>query len=179
VIGVAMDTGAITLHDGTEVGFRPIRATDDRALQRFHAGLSARSVYQRFFSLMPRLGAEQAHYFADANGIDRLALVALDPRDPREIIGVVRLERDRERSRAEYAAVIDDRWQGKGLGLALTRRLIALAVPLGITRFYAYVLPDNARMLSLLRDLRLPEHVHDEGGVEVVDVGPVEPGFAG
>jgi RimJ/RimL family protein N-acetyltransferase len=101
---------------------------------------------------------ERANYFTHLDGTNRFALVALDPEQPDAIIAVVRFDRDGGTDRAEYAAVVADRWQGQGLGLALTRRLIAAAGRRGIRRFYALVLPENARMFHLFRDLHLPEH---------------------
>ena len=59
---------------------------------------------------------------------------------------------------------------GAGFGLALTRRLIAAARRRGVRTFSALVLPDNARMLGLLRALGLPERIQDEGGVDLVEV---------
>ncbi|MEA2514520.1 MAG: hypothetical protein QOJ59_4007 [Thermomicrobiales bacterium] len=168
------ETGTIALLDGTEVRFRPITSSDFAALQRFHSRLSDRSIYQRFFFPNPRLSDEQAHYFTELDGIDRFALVALDPLAPEEIAGVVRFDRDPGTDRAEYAAIVADRWQGHGLGLALTHRLIEAARRRGVRFLYALVLPDNARMLNLLRDLRLPERVHLEDGVARVVIGPLD-----
>jgi RimJ/RimL family protein N-acetyltransferase len=169
------DTGTIELIDGTIVSFRPILPADAPALQRFHARLSKRSIYLRFFSYQPSLSDAQARYFTELDGDNRFALVALDPLEPGEIAGVVRFERDLETDRAEYAAVVADRWQGKGLGLALTHRLIDAARRRGIGSLYALVLFENARMLNLLRDLGLPERIkmeHDAERVEIL-LGPV------
>ena len=164
------ESGTVELLDGTEVGFRPIRAADREALQRFHGRLSDQSIYQRFFAPKPWLGDEQARYFTELDGVDRFALVALDPTAPEEIAAVVRFDREPGTDRAEYAAIVADRWQGQGLGLALTRRLIEAARRRGVKTMYALVLPDNRRMLNLLRDLGLPERVRHEGGVERIEV---------
>jgi RimJ/RimL family protein N-acetyltransferase len=170
MVTTSPDSGTVTLLDGTEVGFRPIRPSDQAALQRFHGRLSDQSIYQRFFFPKPWLSDEQARYFTELDGIDRFALVALDPTGPEEIAAVVRFDRDPGTDRAEYAAIVVDDWQGHGLGLALTRRLNEAARRRGVTTMYALVLPDNKRMLNLLRDLGLPERVRHEGGVERIEV---------
>lgn len=162
--GGTASEGVVTLPDGTAVPYRPIRQDDAGALQAFHAGLSMQSVYFRFFGYVPELTAERAHYFTDLDGTDRFALVALDPAESRTIIAVIRYDREPGTDRAEYAAVVTDRWQGRGLGLALTRRLIAAARRRGIHHLYAVVLPENDRMLHLFRDLHLPEHARPESG---------------
>jgi GNAT superfamily N-acetyltransferase len=167
---LTQDTGTIDLIDGTAVRLRPIQPSDAAALQRFHARLSKQSIYQRFFCYQPTLGDTQARYFTELDGVHRFALVALDPGEPGEIAGVVRFEGDPGTDRAEYAAVIADRWQGRGLGLALTQHLIEAARRRGIHTFYALVLFENARMLHLLRDLDLPERVEWEDGVERVEI---------
>jgi RimJ/RimL family protein N-acetyltransferase len=166
----AFDEGFVSLLDGTPIRYRPIAPADAPALQRFHSRLSARSVYQRFFGVMPALGDVQAHRFTNVDGYDRVALVALDPETPGELIGVARFDRDAGTGIAEYAAIVADRWQGRGLGLGLTRRLIEAARRRGVTSFYALVLPENARMLNLLRDLGLPERIRYRDGYERIEV---------
>lgn len=152
----------ITLRDGLAVPIRPIHPDDGPALQRFHGRLSVATVYYRFFESVPALSDTLAHYFTHLDGTGRQALVALDPARPTEIIGVVRYDRLPEGKRAEYAIVIDDRWQQRGLGLALTRALIAVAQAQGIEYLEAVVLLGNQGMLRLFRRLGLPLHI-DEG----------------
>ena len=164
------DEGFVTLLDGTPIRYRPIVPTDAPALQRFHSRLSAKSVYQRFFGVMPILSDAQANRFTNVDGVDRVALVALDPETPGELIGVTRYDREPGTDQAEYAAIVADRWQGRGLGLALTRQLIDAARRRGISQFFALVLPENARMLNLLRDLGLPERVRYRDGYERIEV---------
>jgi GNAT superfamily N-acetyltransferase len=160
----------VSLLDGTRVPIRPIRPGDAAALQRFHDRLSDRSVYLRFMGVMPHLSDAMAEYFTRLDGAQRVALVALDPAHTEEIIAVVRFDREPGTNRAEYAAVVADRWQGRGLGLSLTRRLIVEARRRGVCTLYALVLPENLRMLNLLHDLGLPERARFEGGVERIDV---------
>jgi GNAT superfamily N-acetyltransferase len=124
----------------------------------------------RFFGAKPELSDRKAGYFTNVDGINRFALVALDPERPEEIIAVVSFDREEDTDRAEYAVAVEDRWQGKGLGLALTRCLIEAALRRGVRVFTGVVLPENARMLNLLRDLRLPERLRYGGGVKYVEI---------
>ncbi len=96
--------------------------------------------------------------------------MALDPEDPDEIVAVVRYEREGETAAAEYAALVEDRFQGRGLGIGLTRRLIEAARENGIGRLHAMVMRENTGMLRLLRSLDLPERKHWEDGTEHVEV---------
>jgi ribosomal protein S18 acetylase RimI-like enzyme len=164
------DSGSAELLDGTSVAYHAIAPDNASALQRFHHRLSERSIYLRFFAAKPELSDREAGYFANVDGINRVALVAVDPERPQEIIGVVSFDREGTSERAEYAAEVEDRWQGRGLGLALTRHLIEAALKRGIRTFTAIVLPENARMLHLLRGLGLPERLRYEDGTDYVEI---------
>jgi RimJ/RimL family protein N-acetyltransferase len=164
------DSGSVVLPDGTSVSYRAIAPDNAAALQRFHHRLSERSIYLRFFGAKPNLSDKMARYFANVDGTNRFALVALDPESPEEIIGVVSFDRDEDTERAEFAAAVEDKWQGKGLGLALTRCLIEAALRRRIRVFTAMVMPENARMLNLLRELHLPERVRYKEGAEFVEI---------
>ncbi len=107
-----------------EVPFRVIAPDDAPALQRVHARCSERTIYLRFFGSMEELSDQKARYFASTNGVDHFGLVALDPQDHNEIIAVVRYAREPGDERAKYAALVEDRWQGQGVGVGLTHRLI-------------------------------------------------------
>jgi RimJ/RimL family protein N-acetyltransferase len=164
------DSGSVELLDGRSVAYHAIAPDNASALQRFHHRLSERSIYLRFFAAKPELSDREAGYFANVDGINRVALVAVDPERPQEIIGVVSFDREGTSERAEYAAEVEDRWQGRGLGLALTKHLIEAALNRGIRTFTAIVLPENARMLHLLRGLGLPERLRYEDGTDYVEI---------
>src|SRR5918998_1765533 len=160
----------LALRDGLCVPVRGIRAEDASALQRLVGRSSERSIQLRFFGPLKNLSDESARHFADVDGEDRFALVALDPEDPDEIVAVVRYEREGETGAAEYAALVEDRFQDRGLGIGLTRRLIEAARENGIGRLHAMVMHENPGMLRLLRSLDLPERQRWEGGAEHIEI---------
>ena len=170
------DSGTVELPDGMTVPYRAIAPDNAAALQRFHHRLSDRSIYLRFFGAKPELSDKKAGYFTNVDGKDRFALVALDPEREGEIIAVVSFDREGETDRAEYAAAVEDAWQGRGLGLVLTRRLIEAALKRGIRVLTGVVLFENKRMLNLLRDLGLPETLRYEDGIEHVEIELQRPG---
>ena len=171
------DRAVLALRDGTCVVVREIRADDAPALQRLVGRSSERSIELRFFGPMKELSEEEARRFAEVDGKDRFALVALDPEDEGEIVAVVRYEREGDTDGAEYAALVEDRFQGRGLGIGLTRRLIEAAQERGIKRLHALVLRENSRMLRLLRSLEFPERKRWENGIEHIEVD-LRPGAA-
>ena len=164
------ESGSVELLDGTSVAYHAIAPENASALQRFHHRLSERSIYLRFFAAKPELSDREAGYFTNVDRINRFALVAVDPERPEEIIGVVSFDREGTSERAEYAAEVEDSWQGRGLGLALTRHLVEAALKRDVTSFTGIVLPQNRGMLHLLRDLGLPERLRYEDGTDYVEI---------
>jgi GNAT superfamily N-acetyltransferase len=119
---------------------------------------------------MKQLPNHMAKHLACVDGINRFALVALDPNKQNEIIAVVRFEREVGTCKAEYAALVEDRWQGHGLGLGMTRRLILIARARGVRCLYGLVMRGNRPMLALLRRLDLPGRERLEKDTRLVEV---------
>ena len=160
----------LALPDGVVVPVRTIRPDDAPALQRLYSRLSEQSSRLRFFHSMKKLSDQKAKDFAQVDGINRYALVALDPKQQEEIIAVVRFSREGSTAKAEYAALVEDDWQGRGVGLGLTRQLIDDARDREIHYLYGLVMPENRGVLKLLRSLDLPEHENRTGGIKYVEV---------
>src|SRR5919112_4815888 len=164
------DVGKLTLADGVVVPIRMIRPDDAPALQRLHSRLSAESIRLRFFGGMKELPAQKAKHFAHVDGLNSFALVALDPTDQDEIIAVVRFDGEAGTDKAEYAALVEDRWQGRGLGLSMTRRLIVVARDREVRCLYGLVMRGNKPMLGLLRRLDLPRRERLEKDARMVEI---------
>ena len=160
----------LALPSGVEIPFRVVRPEDAPALQRAIGRCSERTIYLRFFGSLEELSDEKARYFASTDSVDHFGLVALDPEDQNEIIAVVRYARQPGDERAEYAAIVEDRWQGQGIGRGLTGQLIDEALENGVRYFYALVMGKNARMLNVLRHLDLPEQERGEEGEKMVEI---------
>jgi len=139
----------VTLMDGTGVALRPIHPADEAALAALYERLSAQTAYQRFFTVTRRLPPDWAHILANVDYDRRMAIAAIGPED--DLIGVARYIYDERAREAEIAIVIEDRWQGRGLGTLLLGELVGYAKGKGIDRLRAYVLADNVRMLKLIR----------------------------
>src|SRR5262249_45647735 len=142
-LGRPRPAASLTLTDGTRVLLRPIRPDDESALSALYERLSPQTAYQRFFTVMRRLPPNGADILANVDYDRRMAIVATDPEDA--LIGVARYAYDERTDEAEIAIVIEDRWQGRGLGKRLLGELIGYAASRGIRRLRAYVLADNGR----------------------------------
>ena len=80
-----------------------------------------------------------------------MAIVAVGPDN--ELIAVARYDSAEAAKEAEIAIVVQDQWQGKGLGTMLMAELLGYAEAKGIRRFRADVLTENRRMLDMLARL--------------------------
>jgi acetyltransferase len=171
---------SIALRDNTPIMIRPIRPEDEPAMVRFHQALSDRTVHLRYFHPM-KLSTRVAHdrllrvVFSDYDRemvmvVERLGTTAAN----REIIGVGRLSRQRFAGQnangggggggeAEFALLIADPWQHRGLGTQLLSHLLKVAKAEGITRVTADILGENREMQSLCEKLgfRLNRRVDD------------------
>ncbi len=160
---------AITLRDGTSVAVRPIRPEDEPLIARLQQGLSERSVRFRYFgalSLEHRTGHERLAR-ACFNDYDReIALVAQLNDD---IIGVARLIKARIANEAEFAIVVADAWQGRGLGTQLLRLLVQVGRAEKVHRIRGRILAENTAMLEVSREIgfTLEQETADEWLAEI------------
>jgi RimJ/RimL family protein N-acetyltransferase len=152
----------VALTDGAALRLRAIRPDDQPRLTELFHRLSPRSVYQRFFRAYDRLPDDWYHRFAHVDYRARLALVA---EDASALRGVARWEPGPAAGVAEIAIVVEDAWQGRGLGGILLDALLTAAEARGVRRFTADVLADNRPMLRLLARLGVILHRELEVGV--------------
>lgn len=151
--------GDWTMRDGQVVTIRPIRPEDEPLMVKFHEMLSERTVYMRYLhslKLSQRVAHERLTRICFIDYDREMALVA-ERQQPesgqRQIIGVGRLKKTHGASEAEFAVLVADAYQGKGLGAELTRRLIQVARDEKIERIVGDILPDNYVMLKLCERL--------------------------
>jgi RimJ/RimL family protein N-acetyltransferase len=150
---------SVTLRGGDTVTIRAIRPDDAPRLQALFALLSPDSVFFRFLTPAKQLTNEQATSFANVDYQMRMGLVATSaPRGEENIVAVARYAevQPSEPGVVEFAIVVQDRYQGRGLGTILLKRLVAYAQTHAILTFLARVHPENTRMLGLLQHSGFP-----------------------
>lgn len=133
---------------------RPGRASDDAALTDFYEALGQRTLERRFHCAFKGLSRQRIRQLT--------ALAASDPQRVRTFVMTVD-EGDSQRivghagwhlvgsDQAEFALVIADGWQGRGLGGRLLQALIHSARRRGLRGLHADVLRSNEPMQAMLR----------------------------
>jgi acetyltransferase len=140
--------------DGTVITIRPISAADLALEQEFVDGLSASTGYQRLMSAR-HPSPEELRRFTDINREREFALIAITLVERRERqIGVARyVKEESSPSDAEFAIVVSDDWQRRGLGTRLLVTLLVAAKNHGVRRLVGTTMSDNRGMLELARKL--------------------------
>jgi acetyltransferase len=156
-------------HDGRSVTLRPIRPEDELMEKALLAGLSKETQRLRFFHPIKDLTHEMLTRFCNIDYDREMAFVAEaeDPDGKRKIVGVARLILTGDQQQGEYAVVNADDWQGVGLGLKLSDKIIGFAREKSVKNIYAITLSDNSRMLNLGKKLAFTTKSLPEGEVEL------------
>jgi acetyltransferase len=155
----------VSLADGTRLGIRPMRPDDVERETRFFDSLSERSRYQRFMQHLPKLPPGMLARFTQLDYDRELALVAL--KDDR-FVAVGRYAPNADGRTAEFALVVADAWQGKGIGRRLLERLCGAARAAGYEALYGHILEANHDMLDLARRLGFVEEPRSGSEVTVI-----------
>jgi acetyltransferase len=148
----------LRLRDGALLTVRPICSHDYRLELDFIRALSARSGYQRLLS--PRkLRAEEVQRLVRIDYGRELALIATTVIDGRvQQVGVARYAPEPDGSSCDFAIVIADAWQGRGLGEALLRALVRAAREAGVPALTGLTLALNHAMRQLARRVGFSVH---------------------
>ncbi len=152
--------------DGSQLKLRPIRGNDTQAWAAFIERPSTQSKYLRFHHIVKRMSMEDARRFCCVDCKDSFALVAeilLHGRS--DIIAIGRYNRLDRSNSAEFAVVVEDAYQRKGIGTSIMRCLVRIGYDNGITAFESEVLQENHEMITLLKNLGFRVSVRLEAGV--------------
>ena len=159
----------VPLRDGTELHVRPIMPEDAELERAFVNGLSEQTRYFRFFYRLHELTPAMLARFTQVDYDRELALVAIsDNGGTPTFVGVARYIGNPDQESAEYAVVVADAWQNRGVGHMLMVRLVDCARQRGFKRLEGAVLRNNTGMIRFVEGLGFvvqedpeePEQVH-------------------
>ena len=151
------------LADGTDITIRPIRPEDAALVQEFVRGLSEESRYFRFMNSMHELTETMLVRFTQIDYSREMALIAVAVEQGQEVeLGVARYAINPDGDTCEFALVVADIMQGKGLGQKLMVALMEAARANGLSVIEGEVLSNNHKMLKLMTRLGFASKISEE-----------------
>lgn len=146
---------------GHAVTLRPLRPDDQDIEHAFVSDLSPESRHGRLLGGLVRITPEYIEKLTRVDYSRDMAIAATEMMEGREtLIGVARYVRDADAPACEFAIVVADAWQDRGIGKRLMVKLIAVARSRGLKQINGEVLSINQRMLDFCRKLGFKPHRH-------------------
>ncbi len=134
------------LGDGTEILIRPIKCTDESLLHGLFYRLSQETVYKRFCGIVKQMPHKDLQRFCTIDYVRDMTLAATIMRgDIERIVALATYNLNAQSGFAEIAMVVDDPFQGRGIGKLLMQRITDLAKARQLKGFTAYTLGHKAR----------------------------------
>ena len=154
------------LRDGAEVVLRPIKAEDEGRFNELIKSLSPQSMRFRFFEIFKEFPHDTLTKYCNLDYDRQIAIVAQLNHNGAPIIGVGRVIAEPDGTSGEFAVLVADQWQLKGLGSMLMDYIITVARNMRLRRIFATILPDNVKMITLSKKKGLKIENLDEETVK-------------
>ena len=138
----------LVLRDGSEVRTRVADPGDAPLVAALHARCSPQTRRSRFLSPTPRLAPGQLAALLGSDGTSQ-AVLALTT-DGGSAVGLANIDRDGTAA-ARFAILVEDTWQGRGLGTALLRRVVDTASGQGVHELAGVARASDIGVTRLLR----------------------------
>jgi RimJ/RimL family protein N-acetyltransferase len=160
---------------------------DAHLMQDLMRRLSSRSRFLRFFYAAPELTPAMIGSFTRNAPTETMTLLAVVEEDGQEtVIAMAQYSVAAYPERCNFAVVVADDWQRRGVGTRLIQTLIDIARAAGIERFEDDVLAENQAMLQLMSKLGFTIVRHEEDsylrkvrkGLSLLSAGQGGPTFA-
>jgi acetyltransferase len=150
--------GTWTLADGEKLTLRHIAPTDASKEQVFVHGLSPESSYRRFHGTIKDLSKKDVKKFTEPDARNAVAMVVLRSGEKgEEEIGVARYVIDPDRTNCEFAIVVADAWQKRGIGRKLMNALISHLQVSRIKQISGSVIKSNSVMRKFIKQMGFEE----------------------
>lgn len=139
------------MKDGTVALLRPITPDDFELEKEMFSHFSKETQRLRFFTYINEVTPELIRRYTDVDRDIEVGIMAEVEEQGREkMAGVVRLITDRNKEDGEFAVVVADPWQGRGLGSKFVDYITDIAKKSGLHKIYTFLLPDNHKMKGML-----------------------------
>ena len=147
-----------TLDDGSRLELRHIAPADADREQAFVRGLSPQSSYLRFQGPIKELSKKDLKKFTDPDSRNAVALIVVHRGETgEEEIGVARYVIDPDGANCEFAIVVADVWQKRGIGTRLMNQLIKHLQASGVKQISGSVIKSNSAMRTFIKQMGFEE----------------------
>jgi acetyltransferase len=160
----------IEIADGVTGLIRPIRGEDEPLIRELFKNLSDETIMFRFCQRLVDMPHEKLSRYCQIDYERELAFVTVikDGDNREHIIGDVRISKLPDLENAELAILVDDRWQGRGMGNILMEYCIGIAREAGLKSLWMEILKSNSRMRALGGKFGFKQAYDDEDMIKVV-----------
>jgi RimJ/RimL family protein N-acetyltransferase len=139
-----------TLRDGRQIEIRALRPTDEANMLLAIDRIGVGSLQRRFFVTKHGFSDREKEFFIKIDFVNHVALIAeIEEGGRPAIVGGGRYVVVGS-GEADVAFMVVDAYQGQGIGMLLTRHLVALGRAAGLKQLVADVLPGNVAMRKVL-----------------------------
>jgi len=160
-----------TFKEGIEIRFRPIRPSDEEEMRRLFYRFSDQAVYSRYFSMIKTMPHKQMQEYVNVDCRSTLSVVGVTGRPGEERIAAeARYVADGSSSSADLAFVVDEKYQGIGIGSFLYRLIADQARERGIKHLTADVLATNKAMMTVFERGGWPITARLQSGVYTMEI---------
>lgn len=159
--------GSRRLKDGTSVVLRPIKAEDEGLFNELFNSLSNETKRFRFFQIINELSHETLTRFCNLDYDREIAIVAQLQDGDRKLVGVSRLITEPDGKTGEFAILVGDEWQGKGLGAKLMDAIITVGRDMHLEKIFGLVMQENRKMLNLCAKKGFQSTAEDEDSLQL------------
>lgn len=155
-----------TFKNSLTVHFRAIKPSDEEEMRRLFYRFSDRAVFYRYFTPLKVMPHAKMQEYVNVDYRDYMSIVGLiDEGGIERLIAEGRYVLHKDRSFADTAFVVDEKYQGQGIATFILTMLIKFAREHGIKGFTADVLADNKGMIKVYEKSGYPIKAIVEFGV--------------
>jgi GNAT superfamily N-acetyltransferase len=159
-------TSQYIFKNGLKVRFRAVKPSDEETMRRLFYRISGRTIYRRFFYPIKTMPHNKMQEYVNIDYQNEMSIVGLIKENDQDIIiAEARYARDERTALGEVAFIVDERFQGLGIGRYIYNMLIRLAKERGLTGFTAEVLYENTEMMKVFEKGDLPVEARLQNGI--------------
>ncbi len=149
----------VLLKNGEGITFKPATQDDTSLVQSFMKRISPESLRMRFMASISLISDQTIKELCSGDFTQSGSLLAIINEDEEnKVVALGNYVAVGNGHSAEVAFLVEDKYQGKGIGTLLLERLAGLAAANGFVELEAEVLKDNQQMINLFKNSGLEKH---------------------